>query len=334
MESPRCHVSKCSQPAIYSDKLGRYIRECEAHQSERLERDSKRRREKNSTNTCMACSSPRDGDSVYCLAHKTSHASRMKRRRQENREQGVCVECRSVVQEPSQSRCPLHIEQQREYTNKIDSLTPQQRRHYAKYCSICGVFRVHDPQTRCICTVCDSRRTQCIEYRWHALIENLARPDSLWPPSSSTFSEKKAFGTRECRNERLVFSDMVFLLPDRLLVLECDEFSHDAIAPECEMVRMDAMQFGCPQLLPTVVLRFNPHQPDRRLVYADFDDKVRAYWNAVQELITCSPRALPPLEKVHVKFFYYNTTSPHIAAAQASSRFVVDVVSTTTHRPN
>lgn len=321
---PPCHVSKCTRQALFSDKLHRYIRECEFHQNERLARDSKRRRQKNSTSTCMACSSPRDGNSVYCDIHRSSHATRMKQRRRQNKQAGVCVECGSNVENPSiNSRCSVHIEQQREYSMRVDTLPPQQRRHYAKYCSICGVFRVHDPSASCVCTVCDGSRTQCVEYRWHAALEALARRDSLWPPSASTFSNKNAFGTHECRNERLVYSDMVFLLPDRLVVLECDEFSHESISPECEIARMDSLQFGTTRLLPTVVLRFNPTQPDRRLVFGDFGDKLEQYWAGVRHYLTCPLSDFPPIQHVKVCYFFYAPASVHVVAAKSNPRFVV-----------
>lgn len=324
--SPQCHVNKCTLPALYSDKLQRHIRECQLHQTKRLARDAKRRQQKHSTQTCMACSSPRDGESVYCKTHRVSHSTRMKLRRQQNKQEGVCVECRAVVSTQGHSRCTAHIEQQRDYTLRIDNLSPQRRRHYAKYCSICGVFRVHDASVSCVCTVCDGSRTQCIEYRWHEEIEGLARNDSLWPPSSSTFFNKRAFGTYECRNERLVYSDMVFLLPDRLVVMECDEFAHESNTPECELSRMDSLQFGTNALLPTIVLRFNPHQPDRRLVYSDFSSKVRQYWDHVRHYITCPTTALPPLQQVQVVYFFYPPSSQHILHANTSERFMVTCV--------
>lgn len=328
---PTCNIGKCTEPALFSPTLKRHIRECEQHQTARLDRDAKRRKLKQDTKKCMACSRPRHEDSVYCPLHLESHAARMKLRRKVHREAGVCVECGEEVAQTSKGitskRCALHIEQQREYAVRIDSLSPEKRRHYAKYCSMCGVFRVHD-SSQFFCTVCDQSRTQCIEYRWHEFIRGFAEKDSLWPPSSSTFSEKKAFGTLHCENERLVYADMVFLLTDRLIVLECDEFQHDSRDSKCESARMDSLQFGVPggKILPTIILRFNPHQHDRRLVFSNLAERVEQYWAKVAEWLTCPASRLPAVENIAITYFYYAPDNKHVEDAQQQSRFCVQLV--------
>lgn len=327
---PTCTKRGCSHPALFNKALGRHIRECYDHQRKRLESDSARRRKKIEKKLCMACSEPRDGQSIYCVTHRESHASRMKFRRSENRQSGVCVECGEAVVQTSRgltsTRCQAHVDQQREYNARVDAMSPDQRRHFAKYCGVCGVFRVSDT-TRRFCTVCDQSRLQCVEYRWHQQLEALAREDSLWPPSSSTFSENRALGTLQCQNERLIFCDVVFLLQDRLVVMECDEFCHAHVPPECEMARMDSLQFGTPALLPTIVARFNPHQHEQRLRWTDFEQRIGAMWQIVKNLLTCRASQLPSLERVRVLYFGYPADNNHVVAAKANPRFEVEVFS-------
>jgi hypothetical protein len=317
-----CTVGKCDDSALFNPKLGRYIRECENHRDERLDRDAKRRRRKANDSECMACSRPRNGTSVYCDAHKTNHAKRMRSRRTENRDAGMCVECGAAALGDAR-RCNTHLSQQREYVAKIDRLSPEKRRHYASYCSACGIYRVHDS---IFCTVCDTSRLQCTEYRWHEMIRQRATADQLWPASSSTFSEKKAFGTIECHFERLVYADMVWVLMDRVVVLECDEHEHEDRIPECEVARMDAMQFGSDTSLgvkPLVILRFNPHQHGKRLIFSDLDDRVGAMYQDLRFYLTCRPSRLPPLENVKVVYYNFARDNKHVKAARASARFIV-----------
>jgi len=304
----------CEAPAMFNEKLQRYIRECQEHHRIRIERDRKRRAVKRNVHQCVSCDSPSDADSIYCTLHRQRHSDRMKRRRNENRLIGTCVECGDAVI-PESVRCQVHIEQQRVYINKIDNLPPSLRRHYSRYCGICGVFQTKSSES--ICTVCNDTRTQCIEYVWHEALKKLAH--SYWPPSSSTFSQKTAFGTRQCKNERLIYSDMVFILDDRLIVLECDEFAHEDQPVDCELARMDSMQFGAPTLLPIVILRMNPHDMQRRCIYSDFNERLTHFWSLVEKCFTDTNE----LERVTVYYHGYPADSAHVHAARNQSRFNV-----------
>lgn len=322
---PQCRYAQCTRAALFSESLKRYIRECETHRNARLEKDSERRRMKSIGGECMSCSAAHVEGSVYCATHRNTHANRMKRNRTENREAGVCVECGADVV-TSMRRCAIHVEQQREYLQRVDNMSPERRRHFAKYCGVCGVFRVKDGYR--ICTVCDTSRTMCVEYRWSKLIEECATPDGLWPPSASTFTDKKAFGTLECaKMERLVYSDMCYILDDRLVVLECDEFAHRDREPSCELARLDSLQFGTAMLLPTIVLRFNPHDLSRSLVVADFDERVRRFYREhIRTALKADPASLPPLDQVRIVYVNYPNDHLHVVAARNSANGRFEVV--------
>ena len=283
---PRCARVGCGRDAVYSEKLNRHIRECAHHQNLRLNNDSGRRQSKAAGNTCMACSLPRDTASIYCATHRQTHAARMRTRR--------TVKDLPAIEHPSPSR--------------IDSLTPDQRRHFSKYCGVCGVFRVTDPEQR-FCSICDVNRTACVEYKWHEAVRQLAQADGVWPPFSSTFSTSNG-------DERLVCCDMVFLLPDRLIVLECDEFSGAGVEPLQEMTRMASLH-----VLPTVVLRFNPHQHGRRLIWTTFGEHVEQFWQRVRHYLQCPT---PQMGKIMVVYCSYETENPHVIAAMVDPRFVVE----------
>jgi hypothetical protein len=318
-----CIVNKCIKPPFFNDKTGKYIRECKKHREVRMNKDAERRKKKRESSICMSCSQPNDGQSIYCETHRLGHSTRMKRARRDNKTNGKCVECDNEPtvtskNEPS-SRCSTHIQQQREYRNKIDRLSPEKRRHYASFCGNCGVFRVSSDR---FCTTCDLTRTSCVEYKWHERMKELALLDQLWPVSSSTFTDKKAFGTLECAMEKLVYADMVWLLHDRIVVCECDEHGHEFVESECELARMDNMQFGVKKLLPLVVLRFNPHKLEGRNLLSDFDEKVASYWNRVKYYLTCPINKLP-VRCVTVEYFNYKEESGHVIAARKNARFIV-----------
>lgn len=320
-----CIVKKCRNQAFFNEQIGKHIRECKEHRDARINKDTERRKRKREAGTCMSCSDPNDGESIYCTKHRESHSNRMKNARRQNKIVGKCVECGDDTtvtsrNEPS-TRCINHIQQQREYRNKIDRLSPEKRRHYASFCGNCGVFRVSSGR---FCTTCDLTRTTCVEYRWHERIRELAVAAKLWPVSSSTFTDKKAFGTLECAMEKLVYADMVWLFEDRIVVCECDEHGHETIEPVCELVRMDNMQFGADPhtVLPLVMLRFNPHKLDSRHVFADFDEKVKQFWSRVQHYLTCPVNRLP-VRCVTVEYFNYSARSAHVVAAKNNPRFVV-----------
>ena len=317
----KCAVNNCDRQSAFSTHLNRYIRECNEHRAERMERDMARRKRKSEQNQCACCSESRDGSSVYCAQHKKRHAERMKSRRNLNKDAGLCMECgNSVVGDAK--RCPLHLSQQRDYVAKVERLPPEQRRHYASYCSLCGLYRVQDDV---FCSICDTSRTQSTEFRWHEKLRSLANADNLWPPSSSTFVNKKAFGTLECPNEKLVYADMVWLLQDRVVVVECDEFGHADRPADCEVARMDNMQFGSDahSVKPLVVLRFNPHELGEQVILRNWEQRLAEFYQDIRQHLTCDFSELPPLNQVKVIFYNYNVHSKHVEMARNNQRFIV-----------
>jgi len=312
----QCGVGKCQEPAAFNEQLGRFIFACERHRDERKARDEKRRKRKVTDQECMACDKPRCCESVYCEAHRKTHATRMKTRRCDLTAAGVCMECGSDLEPGSTLRCSAHQEQHRESLARIDRLSPEKRRHYASYCSMCGVYRVGSGVV--FCGVCTESRTQCIEFKWHETIRRLAERDGLWPPAASTFSEKRALGTRECLNERLVYADMVWTLGDRVVVAECDEDAHADRQVECELARMDSMQFGTGSpLVPLIVLRFNPP--------VDLEDATTTFYSVgLHFYLTCDASQLPPLNQVLVAYHNYPADgNKHVTGAMANARFIV-----------
>lgn len=270
----------------------------------------------------MSCSRPRAHKSTYCETHLQSHASRMVKKRQGLVVEERCIDCWHAAAS-GHARCPDHLDQQRRYYSRVNHLTPDERRKYAHFCSACGQFQTAMDE----CGSCTGARTGSIEYSWHEMLKSYAQRDNLWPPTASTFFERRALGTSTCPDERLMYPDVLYCLGDRVVVCELDEHSHESNEPVCELARLDSLQFGvhCEVLKPIVVLRMNPHCPETKTVRDDMADRVLwFYQQGLRYYLQCPVEILEPVEMVRVVYFDYEVDSPHIAATRAQARFLVE----------
>ena len=330
-----CSKAGCTNSRFLNPRTGRRISLCHIHRQERMARDTERRKRKRQLQQCMSCARTALPDGIYCFEHRQSHAKRMRSRRDGLRVQGRCVECGASVCQTSRNtlstRCPTHVQQQRDYTESISHMQPSKRRHLSAYCGICGVFRVTSSQTR-FCACCRQVRQQCVEYRWHKHLQEHMNRCAL-PCTLSTFGGRQAMGTRHCAEERLMFVDMAWLLDDRVIVAECDEDAHCKETPHCELSRMENMQFAVDheRVVPLVVLRFNPHDRMHK-IHADFAKRVQFMWSRVLHYLQCDADQLPPFDRITVEYFNYPRHSPHVRCTLQSPRFKVTVHDPSMHK--
>ncbi|KAI9333091.1 hypothetical protein BDR26DRAFT_615693 [Obelidium mucronatum] len=87
-------------------------------------------------------------------------------------------------------------------------------------------------------------------------------------------SEEKAKGA---------YPDILLVLLDRVLIVEVDENRHRFYEQSCELARYDTLQFGSTTLLPSRIVRFNPH--DTPNVQLDLTAKLRILIQRIRDYL-------------------------------------------------
>ena len=159
-----------------------------------------------------------------------------------------------------------------------------------------------------------------------ALLDELSCGEDFTPPSAcdDVLVGGKACATKgECPKKAR--PDLAWVGRDRMLVLEIDEFVHEAYDPSCEVSRADVVGFGGDfnSHKTCILIRFNPHNRHRQ---ENFEGKVisslaslitRLARSPLKELGICSEE---DRLKTLIFFVNYDATSKHIKAAKEVER--------------
>jgi hypothetical protein len=100
--------------------------------------------------------------------------------------------------------------------------------------------------------------------------------------------------------------DLSLLLSDRRIIIETDENRHEFYNKWCELGRYDTLQFGASILLPTLCLRFNPHNTNR--IKMEFTDRIKVLVQHVRNLLTSSLPA-DEVPVMSVQYLFYGEVS-------------------------
>jgi hypothetical protein len=115
---------------------------------------------------------------------------------------------------------------------------------------------------------------------------------------------------------------------DRIVHLEIDEHSHaPSRTSECEIKKADSAGWGVSsEHLPTVIVRFNPNEYDKRRI--SLDRRCDALVSKLNELFRCDMRGFSPLGTNIIYMYYHTNAQHHIEAAKnaSGSLKVIDII--------
>ena len=169
-----------------------------------------------------------------------------------------------------------------------------------------------------LCAECDEESLQRIE---HKVRDRLIKSDFAYAPSSA---DNKMLGGKNCPDVPVTRPDLSYVGQDRLLYVEIDEDEHRDRKVSCEQRKFDGAKFGLAddlRVLPTILIRFNPHG-------GPFEDVLKRLMEVVYKYRT-TPIADLNLHPRHdlvtnAVYMFYTPTSKHIhnAHKQASIHIV------------
>ena len=195
-----------------------------------------------------------------------------------------------------------------------ECLTQDQIGEKPYLCDSCGKnifkFRRKDRGGTGLCAECDPQSFQRIE---HTVRDRLIKSDFAYAPSSA---DNKMLGGKKCPDVPVTRPDLSYVGQDRLLYVEIDEDEHRDRKISCEQRKFDGAKWGLAddlRVLPTVLIRFNPHG-------GPFEDVLERLMEVVYKYRT-TPIADLNLHPRHdlvtnAVYMFYTPTSKHIRNAQ------------------
>jgi len=163
-----------------------------------------------------------------------------------------------------------------------------------------------------LCATCDPQSFQRIE---HTVRERLIEDEFCYIPSSA---DDKLLGGKSCPGVARTRPDLSFVGHDRVLYVEVDENEHRDRKVSCEQTKFDGAKWGLAEhlrVLPTIMIRFNPHG-------GDFEKVLKRLMEVVYKYRT-TPIADPNLHPQHDQvtnavYMFYTPKSKHIRNARES----------------
>lgn len=111
--------------------------------------------------------------------------------------------------------------------------------------------------------------------------------------------------------------------------MEIDEHSHEDRLPECELKKTDSAGWGVDmssEHLPTIMIRFNPNEYDRRRI--SLDQRCDMLVSKLNELFRCDIRGFSRLHTNIIYMYYHTKAQAHIEASKnaAGSLKVIEII--------
>ena len=170
-------------------------------------------------------------------------------------------------------------------------------------------FRRKDRGGTGLCAECDPQSFQRIE---HTVRDRLIKND--FEPSSA--DDKMLGSKKDCPSVPVTRPDLSYVGQDRVLYVEVDEDEHRDRKVSCEQRKFDGAKWGLAEdlrVLPTILIRFNPHG-------GPFEDVLERLMEVVYKYRT-TPIADLNLDPRHdfvvnAVYMFYTPTSKHIRNAR------------------
>ena len=213
-----------------------------------------------------------------------------------------------------------------------ECLTQDQIGEKLGLCDGCGK-RVHGDRRKDrggpgLCAECDKKSFQRIE---HKVRDRLIKNDFAYAPSSA---DNKMLGGKKCPKVPVTRPDLSFVGKDRVLYVEVDEYEHKGYDVSCEQRKFCGAKWGLAEdlrVLPTILIRFNPHG-------GPFEDVLERLMEVVYKYRT-TPIADLNLHPRHdlvtnAVYMFYTPTSKHIRNAnEQASIHIAELVGESQKHP-
>ena len=270
---PLCHVESCSVNASYNIKGERPIA-CHIHRDSNMVRIYSNMCSVSTCNSEAFYSTPGTRPTV-CPKHKVDGMIRNPLRK--------CLLCKEFAaygENGRQVHCELH-----RLPHEINYVE-----HPCKSCRL--VFRLNPTL---LCDYCDPSVASFVKTKQNNLMTALDFVGLYGNSTDITIDHGM------CGKER---PDRLFLLLDKAIVLECDEFQHRHIDPSCENARM----FNISQSLgglPVYFIRWNPDNYTSSLPIASIDQRYSLLINTLSAIMEGSLHL--PSAFLSVLYLFYDS---------------------------